>query len=119
MPWRAASAEIDCCGWRLLKAESRATLHQERVTVDGRLASIGDKADPDTQSIRVDGFLLTTERAPIVLLLNKPVGYVCTCHDPHGRSTVLDLIRNDFKVGFIPLGVWTLIVEAPYYSVIW
>ena len=48
--------------------------------------------------------LLTSERAPIVLLLNKPVGYLCTCHDPHGRSTVLDLIPERFQSGLHPVG---------------
>ena len=40
------------------RRKAEKLLRQERVTVDGRLASIGDKADPDTQSIRVDGVLL-------------------------------------------------------------
>ena len=86
------------------RRKAEQLLRQERVTVDGRLASIGDKADPDTQSIRVDGVLLTSERAPIVLLMNKPVGYVCTCHDPHGRSTVLDLIPERLQSGLHPVG---------------
>ena len=53
-------------------------LQAGRVTVDGRVASLGDQADPDCQLIAVDGIPLISVREPRVFLLNKPVGVICS-----------------------------------------
>ena len=79
-------------------------LEDGRVTVDGRLAGLGDQADPDRQEIRVDGRLLQLPRDPTVLLVNKPTGVISTCHDPRGRRTVLDLLPPGLRRGLHPVG---------------
>lgn len=65
-----------------------------RVRLNGTIAHLGQKADPDQDQIEVDGKLIrSTQRPPSVyLLLHKPLGIVSTCDDPQGRSTVLDLL---------------------------
>ena len=63
-----------------------------RITVDGQVARVGDQADPQQQTICVDGRALPSRGAARVLLLNKPVGVICSCDDPQGRRTVLDLL---------------------------
>ncbi|MDF1513784.1 MAG: pseudouridine synthase [Anaerolineae bacterium] len=64
-----------------------------RVTLEGKIAHLGDKADPDTQRIYVDGVLLAKPQAFTYILLHKPRGYITTTSDPQGRRTVLDLVN--------------------------
>lgn len=63
-----------------------------RVTIDGALATLGMKADPDTQRIEVDGNPIRLETRETTLLLHKPTGYVVTAHDEQGRRTIYDLL---------------------------
>ena len=79
-------------------------LQAGRVTVDGRVASLGDQADPDCQLIAVDGIPLISVREPRVFLLNKPVGVICSCRDPQGRPTVLDCLPHQERSGLHPVG---------------
>ena len=74
-------------------------LRAGRVQVNGRPAQLGDRADPGRDAIRVDGRPLALRPEPLVLLLNKPVGVLSSCHDPHGRPTVLDLLPEPLRCG--------------------
>jgi 23S rRNA pseudouridine2605 synthase len=66
---------------------------QGRVSVNGRVVTeLGSKADPARDRIAVDGRLLRPASGHLYLLLNKPVGYVSTCHDPQRRPTVMALL---------------------------
>lgn len=77
---------------------SRRTVEQwiqaGRVTVNGRTASLGDKADPQRDRVEVDGVALREGRAPIYLMLHKPRGYVSTLSDEKGRPTVAKLVSG-------------------------
>ena len=79
-------------------------LQAGRVTVDGRVASLGDQADPNSQLIEVDGVPLISVQEPRVFLLNKPVGVICSCRDPQGRATVLDCLPHQERLGLHPVG---------------
>ena len=79
-------------------------LQDGRVRVDGQIARLGDQADPDHQSIVVDGRQLHLRKEARVLLVNKPIGVISTCHDPRGRRTVLDLLPRDLRRGLHPVG---------------
>ena len=79
-------------------------LQAGRVTVDGRVASLGDQADPSSQLIAVDGVPLISVQEPRVFLLNKPVGVICSCRDPQGRATVLDCLPHQERSGLHPVG---------------
>ena len=63
-----------------------------QVTVNGRIATLGTRADPTRDSIKVAGKRVGVSSQRRYLLLNKPRGYVTTRHDPEGRRTVLDLL---------------------------
>jgi len=76
------------------------------VSVNGQPAQLGDKADPSRDAIAVAGKPLAAPPEPLVLLLNKPMGVLCSCSDPHGRPTVLDLLPPELRQnsGLHPVG---------------
>jgi pseudouridine synthase len=75
-----------------------------RVTVDGRVAKPGEKADPGTAHIKVDGRTLKAPETFRYLLLYKPRGVVTTCDDPEERKTVLDIVRPVVRERVYPVG---------------
>ena len=69
-------------------------LTEGRVTVNGMAAQLGDKADPETDVIAVDGKPLTFAGPMVYLMLNKPRGYVTTLSDELGRATAAELVAG-------------------------
>lgn len=65
-----------------------------RVRVNGRVVTLGDQADPDTDRIEVDGRVIHVVAEKCYLMLNKPRGYVTTLSDEKGRSTVAELVKG-------------------------
>ncbi len=65
-----------------------------RVTINGRPAVLGQRADPERDDIRVDGAPLNPTPRPVYLMLNKPRGYVTTLSDEQGRPTVAQLVAD-------------------------
>ena len=63
-----------------------------RVTVDGRVATLGQRADPAEHRIAVDGHALSASGPAVTLMLNKPEGTLVTAADERGRPTVYDLL---------------------------
>ena len=74
-----------------------------RVTVNGVPATLGDRADPDRDDVRLDGRPIRRQTERVCLLLNKPRGYVTTLSDERGRKTVADLVA-DAGVRVYPVG---------------
>jgi pseudouridine synthase len=74
-------------------------LRAGRVAVNGRVAQLGERADPQLDQIRIDGRLLQAAVTPLLVLLNKPAGVLSSCRDPHGRPTVLDLLPQALAAG--------------------
>ena len=74
-------------------------LRAGRVQLNGRVAELGEKADPLRDRIRVDGRPLQRRVEPLLLLLNKPMGVLSSCRDPRGRPTVLDLLPPELAAG--------------------
>jgi 23S rRNA pseudouridine2605 synthase len=63
-----------------------------RVTVDGKRATLGDRADPRQSVIHVDGERIITDTRLVYLALNKPRGIVSTMADEKGRPGISDLL---------------------------
>jgi 23S rRNA pseudouridine2605 synthase len=93
-PRASAGAEPE----RLQKALARAGLGSRRVceelirdgrvTVDGRVASLGDRVDPRRQRVEVDGVRVPVDPELRYLALNKPRGVVTTVWDPRRRPDI-------------------------------
>ena len=76
------------------RREAERWIDDGRVTVNGKKASVGDKADPRRDKIFVDGKPIGSAEEKVYLMLYKPRGYVTTMKDEHGRKTVADLVRG-------------------------
>ena len=71
------------------------------VTVNGEIAQLGAKADPDIDHIKVRGKLINpklTAQQHAYVLLNKPKGVLSSVSDPEGRTLVTDLVRGHGKL---------------------
>lgn len=77
-------------------------IRRERVTVDGEVAYLGQKVDPETAVIEVDGVPLPVRPDLVYYLLYKPRGTISTVSDPEGRETVVDLVPPEPRV--VPVG---------------
>ena len=58
-----------------------AYIQAGRVTVNGRKARLGEKADPERDDVRVDGHPLRAPEERTYLMLHKPRGFVTTLSD--------------------------------------
>ena len=69
-------------------------LRQGRVQVNGQIAALGDRADPEADTVTLDGQPLSREPERVYLMLNKPRGYVTTLSDERGRRTAAELVSG-------------------------
>jgi 23S rRNA pseudouridine2605 synthase len=78
-----------------------------KVTVNGKVAAIGTKADPDEDYIKVAGKLITGPHKKgirkVYMMFNKPKGVVTTLSDPEGRPTIKDFLK-EVKERVFPVG---------------
>ena len=72
--------------------------------MNGKQAILGEKADPNSDYILVDGRDLPKKLNHKVFLLNKPYGIISSCQDNHGRKTILSLIPSHLRLGIHPVG---------------
>jgi len=78
---------------------AEAEITAGHIRVNGIPASLGDKVDPETDLIEINGKPIKKmtdgeNRRHTYILLNKPSGYVTTMSDEQGRKTVADLLKN-------------------------
>ena len=73
------------------------------VTVNGLAAQLGDSADPEQDTILVEGKPLPAQEEFVYILLNKPRGYVTTLSDEKGRPNAAQLV-SDCGVRVYPVG---------------
>lgn len=73
-----------------------------RVRVNGQVAVLGNKADPDNDTILVDGHKVAAAEALVYIALNKPRGVLSAVETPDPRPTVRSLIP--LSGTFYPVG---------------
>jgi len=82
------------------RREADRLITEGRVLIDGRVGVLGDKVLPGTV-VLVDGQSLTGDGEKVYLLLNKPVGIVCTV-DPREPMNVVDYLNYPIRI--FPVG---------------
>ena len=78
------------------RSQVKAVIKAGRVTVDGKSERDGGKKiDPNTQQIALDGEVLNC-RGRVVIMLNKPAGFVTATEDRTER-TVMELLPGEYR----------------------
>ncbi|ADP12697.1 23S rRNA pseudouridylate synthase B [Erwinia sp. Ejp617] len=77
------------------RREIETLISAGRVSVDGKLATLGDRVEPGASlKIRIDGHVVPVSESISevcrILAYYKPEGELCTRSDPEGRPTVFD-----------------------------
>ncbi|WP_301098360.1 23S rRNA pseudouridine(2605) synthase RluB [Otariodibacter sp.] len=91
------------------RREIEQVIAQGRVSVDGKVATLGDRIQISSSTkIRIDGHLinLTAAQKEVcrVLMYYKPEGELCTRSDPEGRATVFDRLPRIVGSRWIAVG---------------
>jgi len=77
-----------------------------RVTVNGDVAILGRRVEPDVDLVEVDGAPIGVKPGLVYYLLNKPAGVITTSADTHDRPTVMDIVPSEprvFSIGRLDL----------------
>jgi 23S rRNA pseudouridine2605 synthase len=74
------------------RRQAEVLIANGRVTVDGKVASIGAQVDGARAIIAVDGRVIGATTQKTYLLLHKPAGVTSTVRDRHAEQTVLDYL---------------------------
>ncbi|WP_294906512.1 23S rRNA pseudouridine(2605) synthase RluB [Tatumella sp. UBA2305] len=91
------------------RREIEAIISAGRVSVDGKIATLGDRVETGSSlKIRIDGHLVrvaeTASEVCRVLAYYKPEGELCTRNDPEGRPTVFDRLPRLNGARWIAVG---------------
>lgn len=85
------------------RRKSEELIAAGKVKVNGKVASIGDKVDPDKDKVEVAGQKVQKEAELKYIMLNKPRGFITTMSDEMNRKCVAELI-SDIPVRVYPVG---------------
>ncbi len=83
------------------RRQAEILVNQGRITINGSIATLGQKIDPERDHVQVNGVPLVPQQRPrgLYFLLHKPLGVVSTCDDPEGRKTVIQMLPPSLRQG--------------------
>lgn len=86
------------------RSQARDMVRSGRVTVDGEAVRQPERKISGENAVCLDGIPLQDKRRTVVLLLNKPAGYVTSTSDPND-PTVMELLPEAYRsLGLVPVG---------------
>ena len=87
------------------RRKAEEMIREGRVTVNGQVAAIGGKADPERDAVKLDGKRVQPHTEGFrYLLLNKPKAVMSTVADPEDRPTVMDYVPAALRKALVPVG---------------
>lgn len=82
------------------RREADKLVEQGRVTLNDKIAVLGDKAS-ESDDVRVDGKPLKSKKAGVYIAFNKPVGITCTT-ERNIKGNIIDYIQHSERI--FPIG---------------
>src|SRR5687768_8022331 len=76
------------------RRKAEVMIAEGKIKVNGLKAFVGQRINPKTDRVFVEGKLFKSQTTFQYFVVNKPIGYVSTAEDELGRKTVLDLLPN-------------------------
>lgn len=89
------------------RRQAEKLIEEGRVRVNGNVAVIGQRVNPQKDIVEVDGRIIKPVEEKIYLAFNKPKGVITTAKDEKGRTCVLDFLKKHFdleKYRLFPVG---------------
>ena len=72
-------------------------IEQGLVRVNGEIAKIGQKADPEKDQVEVEGKVLSDRQEMLYYIINKPVGVVTTSASRREQKTLNDILPKNLQ----------------------
>jgi 23S rRNA pseudouridine2605 synthase len=79
------------------RREAERLVAEGVVQVNGKIAVTGQPVDPAVDVVRCRGQHIKPLARTVVLMMNKPRGFLCTNDDSHGGQTVFDMVPPEYK----------------------
>lgn len=80
------------------RRKAEELIQHGQVTVNGQPAQIGQRINPQTDQVKIEGRPVTlSQPTHYLILVNKPVGVVSTTQDELGRTTVIEYLHQHVR----------------------
>ena len=82
----------------MARREADEAISNRRISVNGKVANIGQDVDGQSDIIKLDDKQITLPATTTVIMLNKPIGYVCSRNaQAKDAKTVYELLPSDLR----------------------
>ena len=82
----------------MARREADEAISNGRISINGKVANIGQDVDKQSDIVKLDGKQIILPATTTVIMLNKPIGYVCSRNaQAQGVHTVYDLLPEELR----------------------